>query len=156
MVDYKKLNKDLLNELIKAEEKHTKFDYYLSEGINSENEVGIMAQHYGVFIHKGLLFIDFKDKVSPTPLNIKPFKDGFNETKEIKLTSELVQVDKLILKVFQFEDGSRMYANSKLFEYFGKDLNSYTFYAKNRISPIYIKDGNYIIGLVLPVNHKES
>ena len=136
--------------------KHKLFNYPWFE---TDDKIFICPQgHYFIAILKVQFYMD-KEKVfkNTTPLNGgKSFLNPDNLQMATD-THTIVMVDKnkAKMKLHKFVIGDEViFLDENNLKYF--DLEDSTFKGTNRKNPIYIYENEELVGMVLPVNHKEE
>lgn len=120
----------------------------------NEHSIFICPQgHYFVSIPRSLFYLD-KDKVLNTPpFDGKSFLKDYDDLELVTDAHVTQDVDKMKLHKFAIGNESVLLDEDNL-KYF--DLSHSTFRGTNRKSPIYIYEYEALVGMVLPVNHKEG
>lgn len=149
---YLKFQQDLLKAADARDYKNKTFRYPWFE---DDTTFYICPQgHYFVAIPKTRFYLDilriFKDLPSlQTGMNYLN-QDGLKDA-----TDDRTTISACDLKLHQFSvDGQHVYLDEENLKYF--ELSKSTFKGTSKKNPIYIYEGCVLVGMVLPVNHKEG
>lgn len=148
-----KFQKEVLTAL--AKEKKVSVDYRMTE--DYENFICCTLDGFiALIIHKNDWFID-NSKVSELKLDtvIKEFNGDY---KQATLTNEIDRLkDGRILNKLKTDDGIITFFDEKMLRYFDKnDLINIKFFIKDRLNPIYVKIGDTIQAIIMPVRNEEK
>ena len=134
--------------------KHKLFNYPWFE---TDDKIFICPQgHYFIAILKVQFYMD-KEKVfkNITPINGKSFLNPDNLRMATDTHTIVVADVKAKMKLHKFVIGDEViFLDENNLKYF--DLEDSTFKGTNRKNPIYIYENEELVGMVLPVNHKEE
>ena len=134
--------------------KHKLFNYPWFE---TDDKIFICPQgHYFIAILKVQFYMD-KEKVfkNITPINGKSFLNPDNLQMATDRHTIVVADVKAKMKLHKFVIGDEViFLDENNLKYF--DLEDSTFKGTNRKNPIYIYENEELVGMVLPVNHKEE
>lgn len=134
--------------------KHKLFNYPWFE---TDDKIFICPQgHYFIAILKVQFYMD-KEKVfkNITPINGKSFLNHDNLQMATDTHTIVVADVKAKMKLHKFVIGDEViFLDENNLKYF--DLEDSTFKGTNRKNPIYIYENEELVGMVLPVIHKEE
>lgn len=148
-------------ELLKAAEgrdgwKHKPFNYPWFE---LNNQVGICPSgHYIVLIPDELFYLDRKRVFKSTTVNgeqiLKLKGDDLKDATDTHSIIEYKQYNKLV-KLHKFTVGDEpIYIDENNLKYFDLDISTYK--GTGRKNPLYVYEDGGLVGMILPVNHKEE
>lgn len=137
-----KIQTDIMKSLIKGEHK-------AAYGTEITGCIPVTTDgNFAALIPKDKFFLSFGDR---TPFG--GFKNFFKEPEEkdfqIAYEAEMIKREKATLQKFVTADGKiYAYVNTKYMKYFGSHANYYVY---GRKSPVFVMEGEYIVGFILPV-----
>lgn len=151
MIDFGKLQANIVKDLVKARLKHKKPDYriYKTDLIEGAEYVPVVYKGVSVFlIPLDLCMLDPEiQERGPGPVE-EFFKHMGEETEELTDTGTVKQYGKEMLKVFVDKEGELIFVNTQLLGPFGKD----NLFRKSRNrAAVYVVNASGVEGLVCTV-----
>lgn len=156
MIDFGKLQADIVKNIFYAALKHKKPDYMIYKVAIISDEEYVPVAHNGVSI----FLIPAGSYVLSTELqqhNLKAaegfFKDADEEERKLTDTGMIRQVGDKQLKVFETKEGKTVYVDTRLLKPFGKGIR---YYGNEKGEMVYIKGVLNFEGLICAFKVEED
>lgn len=156
MIDFGKLQADIVKNIFSAELKHKESDYmiYKVAIINGEEYVPVVRNGVSMLLIPADSYILSAELQQHSPKAAEEFfKDADEEERKLTDTGMIRRVGDKQLKVFETKDGKTIYVDTRLLKPFSKGIR---YYGSEKGEMVYIKGVYVFEGLVCAFMVKED